>query len=188
MLVRLSSDGEFYVDEDGGQYHRVSRVLRDVGLQRSSFIRGTHGRDRGRAVHRAIELIHRGTLVESSLDPQIIPFVSAYREFVKTTGFLPIEFEVAFGSIHGFAGTVDAVGWLHGRLVLIDFKTGDSLDPSVEHQTGAYEILWNENRPDQLIEARFALQLKATGKYKLKRMETPAESFLEKYQEFKIAA
>lgn len=187
-MLRLSEDGEFYVDDESYQYHRISRILRTVGLSRAMYMRGSHGRDRGRAVHRAIELIHRGTLDESSLDPQILPFVNAYRDFIRDTGFSVLAYEVPLGSIHGFAGTVDAIGRLNGRIIVLDFKTGDSLDPAVEYQTGAYEILWNENHPDQLIQGRFALQLKTNGRYKLHPMKKPAEAFLEKYQEFKEAA
>lgn len=192
--MRLSNDGNFYVDDEGNLYDRVSRVLGATGTTADyRWARSSRGKDLGRAVHRAAELILRGVmekrtlLKEDSLDPAIVPYVQALRDFLRVSAFQPIASEIMLGSIYGFAGTIDAVGMLNGRLAIVDFKSGQSIDPGSEYQQCAYEVLWNENNPTKLIEAKFILHLKPTAKFSLKPVDRPAQDFLEVYDRLKAA-
>ena len=81
--------------------------------------------DRGTAVHKACELLDKGVLDESSLDPEIVGYVEAYKKFIEE--YKPewphIELKV-FNAISFYAGTLDRFGTIGYDLVVLDIKTG----------------------------------------------------------------
>lgn len=52
---------------------------------------------------------------------------------------------------HRFGGTLDAIGALEDRLVLIDWKAANSVYADYLYQMAAYGILWEEFYPDHKI-------------------------------------
>lgn len=154
-----------------GEYHpHITQVLADLGLSRDYNGVDPWYAARGHAVHWGCKLINEGKLDEESFTEEIKGYLSAYRAWLAESGFTPQYSELAlFSPIHRFVGTLDIVGLLPtvGR-VIIDLKTSSSLDPAVEIQTGAQEILWLENFPQHDIAGRYALQLKSDGTYRLK--------------------
>lgn len=127
---------------------------------------------RGQAVHRVIELDGQGRLDEDSLDPLLVPYLAAWREFMATSGFVPILQEHRVASRrYRYAGTLDLFGLLHGEYALIDAKSVARVMPSTGPQTAAYELALREQAPE-LVPAdarvlRFALQLPAKGRWQL---------------------
>jgi hypothetical protein len=58
---------------------------------------------------------------------------------------------------HRFGGTPDAVGEFDAKLVLLDWKTGNSVYADYLLQLAAYKELWEENYPDHPITGGFHL-------------------------------
>jgi len=58
---------------------------------------------------------------------------------------------------HQFGGRLDAIGEIDGKLVLIDWKTSNSVYQDHLIQMAAYRALWEENYPDQPITGGFHL-------------------------------
>lgn len=58
---------------------------------------------------------------------------------------------------HGFGGTLDAIGEFDSNLVLIDWKTSNSIYQDYLIQLAAYKALWEENYPDHPITGGFHL-------------------------------
>jgi hypothetical protein len=125
----------------------------------------------GIAVHYACDLLDDCNLDESTLHPDIVPFVNAYKKFREVTGFEPRYSELRmYSKKYKFAGTLDKQGpfeWCGKELEsIIDLKCVWSMYPSTGPQTEGYKILFEENH-DIKIKGRFGLQLKPTGHYEI---------------------
>lgn len=106
-------------------------------------------RQRGTAVHRAIELWNQGDLDEFSLHEDLVGYVFAYQAFAKTTGFKPTEQELLVHSEKlRFAGTLDLLGkdFTTKFDAIVDIKTTATKMPSVGPQLAGYEIALRELR------------------------------------------
>lgn len=169
---------------DGKQkYDSVTDILKYLGLSRNYAGISSFYAERGKAVHKAVELIDKGTLDESTVTETIRPYVAAYRKFLRESEYKPHRWEIRLGHpLLRFAGTIDKVGYLPKLgLGIGDIKTTDgTVDPSTEDQLCAYEVLWNENFPDLPILWRYAIQLKSNGDYALitRWSRTPLEDWL----------
>jgi len=119
--------------------------------------------DRGRKVHKAVELYLKGTLDRESLDERIRPYLDAFILFESDTGF-KVELNEArvYHPQFGYAGTLDLVGKVCGIRSLVDIKARAVMTPDTGPQTAAYnECLANK------ADRRYGLQLMPTGRYKL---------------------
>jgi len=58
---------------------------------------------------------------------------------------------------HRFGGTPDAIGYLDGKLCLLDWKTSNAVYSDYLIQLAAYKVLWEENRPQYPLEGGFHL-------------------------------
>jgi hypothetical protein len=98
--------------------------------------------DRGRAVHRMVELLESDDLDLEGLHPDLLPYLDQYMKFKATTGFQWEASEVMGGSErYGYAGTMDMLGSIGGRRLLVDIKTSAAIPKSVGPQTAAYAEL-----------------------------------------------
>lgn len=166
-----------YYVVDGGSKKRapsVTQIMQKTGIidtrwyNDQAMIRGTY-------VHEACHYLDEDDLDVDGLSPDIAPYVHAYIDFKKNSGFIPklIEQRV-YSRTHGFAGTLDRIGILNGRMVLIDLKSG-YMPGWVGIQTAAYQIAVTEmcllgELPKELLPtACFGLQLKKDGKYSLSK-------------------
>lgn len=123
--------------------------------------------DRGRAVHKACELLDKGILDESSLDPEIVGYVDAYKKFTKEYEpiWTQIEHKIFDHSLF-YAGTMDRCGTFNNGLVILDIKTGQKAKwhavqlalyalPSLEHDLRVIKL--------------YGLYLKQNGSFKAGR-------------------
>lgn len=150
------------------EYPSVTTILRSLDLSRAYRGVSDYYRDRGRAVHKAVELVDKGTLDEETLHETLIPYVGAYRCFVKDSGYQALCWELAlYDEKVGFAGTLDKVGRLNGRLGILDIKAASSIDPAAGLQLKGYEHLWNLWNEESPCQFRYVLQLTSDGKYQL---------------------
>lgn len=138
--------------------------------------------EKGSKVHQAIEFMLQGNDVkmnskfinkENGLEEELtleeyeclMSFVSWFnarkpRVIAKET--------VIFNDIEGYAGTIDLVCELDGKITIIDFKTGQYIWPSYELQLSAYK------RASTKVEALAILQL-GYNRNKNGYKETPVE-------------
>ena len=119
---------------DGAKVVGVTSVLSAAGIIDNTWAH-TDAMTRGSAVHRATELHDHGTLNEATLDPRIVPYLDAWKQFREETGFEPMEIErrIYHDGEFEYAGTLDRVGrftrppWTkiaNGAIGLIDIKSG----------------------------------------------------------------
>ncbi len=125
----------------------------------------------GKAVHLATQLDDTADLNEASVDPLVMPYLDAWRQFRHDTGAAMIEIESPiYSKRYGFAGTPDRVALLNDDIVLLDIKTSAAMHPAFGPQLAAYTEMFNELRSVRYgkIAKRYAVALRGDGTYALK--------------------
>lgn len=75
---------------------------------------------------------------------------NAYLDWERMTRLTIVEQEMQLVSeVHRYGGTPDAIGELDGKLVLLDWKTSNSVYQDYLIQLAAYRQLWDENHPER---------------------------------------
>ncbi len=154
----------------------VTQVLDATG-HKCKFYKEGHYKDRGTAVHFVTELHDQGELDEPLfrqndllLPPplRICGFYDGWCEFLADTRPEIIYLEKrVFSPALNVAGTIDRVIKLAGQYGVLDLKTG-TLPESAAVQTAGYSLILFDGQIPPSGWMRWALQLKANGKYKLK--------------------
>lgn len=128
-----------------------------------------HAADRGTAVHLATEFWDDGDLDEESIDPEVLPYVQAWQRFRGESGFVVERSEMRlYSARHRYAGTVDCIGILGGRRVMVEKKTTAVLAPATAIQVTAYRRAYNETcLPHERIRQSYSVHLRRDGTYRL---------------------
>lgn len=132
-----------------------------------------HARQRGVAVHRAVQLDIDDDLVEESVPAEIAGYLKAWRAFRADCGLTQADFGEPERPLYHpalrFAGTPDITLCMNKRWAVLDVKTAADLSPVWALQTAGYRELINVNTPkgEHLIEDRYSLRLRDNGTYKL---------------------
>ena len=128
-----------------------------------------YSRTRGSYIHQAIHLYDIGDLDEENLDPVLVPYLEAWKRFLKESKFEVIESEVRLtNDILRLTGKPDKVGLLNGKPTILDNKSG-AIAPWTSLQLSFYELL--KGFPYK----RVAVRLKPDGKYSLKEFKERAD-------------
>ena len=150
---------------DGEELPSVSELTRFISRE----IYGDVGQfnldraaDRGTAVHKATELLDKYGTAE--IDEDIAPYLQAYIAFRKEHKCEWQKIEYATHHPENlYAGTLDRVGTIDGKLVVLDIKTGSTVQkPLYTAQLNLYRKML----PDP-IEQLVILHLKKDGTYNL---------------------
>ena len=159
---------------DGEELPSVSQLTRFISRE----IYGDVGQfnldraaERGTAVHKATELLDKYGTAE--IDEDISPYLKAYIAFRKEH---KCEWQkIEYATHHPdnlYAGTLDRVGTVDGKLVVLDIKTSSTIQkPLYTAQLNLYRKML----PDP-IEQLVILHLKKDGTYKL--IDIPIEDAL----------
>jgi hypothetical protein len=156
---------------DGSRVPGVTSVLRPlVDFSRVPADVLAAKADLGRRVHLACQLHDENDLDETSVEPDVAPYLAAYRRFLAETGATVVENErQVFDRVWRFAGTLDRVMLLDGRKVLLDLKTSLVTPATVGAQTAAYLHALD----DLAVTRRAALRLRPDGTYRLDALNDP---------------
>ncbi|HUV79931.1 MAG TPA: hypothetical protein VMW40_03790 [Candidatus Bathyarchaeia archaeon] len=101
-------------------------------------------------------------------DKEIQNGFGAFVKWKYKSGFEVLSSELPVWSDHRFAGTIDLVGYLDGKLFLIDLKAAKRIYPDYLFQVSAYRHAYEE-RTGERIEGLAILRLdKAEGFYQFK--------------------
>ena len=158
------SQGHTYT-VDGRVYPSVTQVIGEV-LSTEKCFYTPESRDRGIDVHRITAEIDSGKSIDDSM---YRGYVSAYRKFLDECKprwtFVEQKF---FEPVWKYCGTVDRVGYILGKNVIVDIKTG-----SVPYWAGIQLAAYERGFPVGKLQHRYALQLFETGRYKLHPFTDP---------------
>lgn len=132
-------------------------------------------KNRGVAVHAAVQFLLEDRLDWSTVDERIVPYLQAFERFRKATGFEPIEVEQPlFDPGLRIAGTPDMWGWMGNRRVVVDLKATAALHPGNRIQVAGYQRMIHVARK-QRIDGRYLLQLRKDGRPNLVECKDPIE-------------
>lgn len=124
----------------------------------------------GADVHTATEFDDDGDLDESTVSPEVMPYVLAYRKFRADTGAVVIANERrVYEPMFRYAGTLDRVLQIGNEKMLVDLKTCFSTPASAGPQTAAYLRALH----DPTVTRRGALRLRPDGTYRLDALTNP---------------
>lgn len=166
-VLTFIEDGHKYL-LDGQEIPSVTQIL--SGLSDFSMIAPDvmeRKKQLGLAVHAAINLEFNDDLDESSVDPQCLPYVDAFRKFQAEKNFVVTLAEKPVHSLkYKFAGRLDLYGVMNGKMAQIDIKTVAAMSPATALQTAAYSAALEETSGHE-TQTRYGLQLRADGTYRL---------------------
>lgn len=140
--------------------------LKDVG-HNAEFIAGKAAKE-GTMVHDACEKYLKGEelvwIDETGFvhyPTHVWQMILKFVDFWETSGaeLVHCEYHI-FSDEYRYAGTIDLVVWLDGKLQLLDIKTSNSIHTTMELQLAAYAQAWNETH-DTKIEDTGIIWLKA---------------------------
>jgi hypothetical protein len=173
MPPRLQFDEETHTYRlEGRELPSVTTVLGAVGyydhLRNVPPEKLELARRRGVMAHRAIQLYIQNKLDFSTVSDEVYGRVEGFAAWCKDTGFRPARRSTevrVFSPSYRYAGTVDALGRIGTRRVLVDYKTPVSMDTSAKKaaalQTAAYQYALPEPEGFE----RVVLHLPGDGKY-----------------------
>lgn len=146
--IELTEENATKILADAKKYHEQ---LRDEAM------------DIGSQVHYLIEQYLLGNPYEDLINEKTkLPF-EAFLQWQKVRNFELVKAEHAVWSKKGYAGTLDCVAYLDGKLYVIDFKTSSAIYPEYLLQVASYWKAYEENS-GQKIKGIGILRLdKATG-------------------------
>ena len=108
-------------------------------------------------------------------------YLKAYADFkrdYRIKDWLYVEYMIGSAKL-GFAGTIDRVGVLDGKLIMPDIKTSSKLNKvALTAQLTGYLLAWNELAPINLFDPElYAIQLAKNGTYRFVKVEPDYELF-----------
>lgn len=161
----------------------VTQVLERSGLADYSSIDPDvlkRAQERGTAVHLACELYDAGNPLAESVGPKIVPYLDAWKRFRAESRAVVLRSEhLVYHPRWRYAGTLDRVVLLNGRVTVLDLKTAAGIEPWVELQTAAYLHAWNEETENPQLRSwsHAAIRLRKDGTYRLHMFGSPFRPF-----------
>lgn len=126
-------------------------------------------REFGQHVHLATHLFDTEQLEWSTLDPALVPYVEAWKQFIEDSGAVVIASEQPI--VHqelGYAGMPDRVLSWKDRIVVPDLKATSVVPRSVGPQTAGYAKAYQSMHGVKKEPERLCIHLKP-GKYTVHR-------------------
>lgn len=172
MDLTLDERNHKYMDEEGNIIPSVTEIISMISGDAYRNINPAvleHAAEKGRLVHEWCEQFDYGC-EEDQVPSELEPYCRAYMDFCRDyrpewTAIESMVYCNVTETGEGYAGTVDRIGKIDGKLCVVDIKTIAS-PTTKDHikvccQTAAYSMasnVWGE---------RYALYLKPDGKYRL---------------------
>ena len=161
-----------YIDQEGNVIPGVTDILSMLtgdGVAKINPAVLEHAAERGTLVHEWCQM-YDYECAEEQVPSELEPYCHAYMDFVRDYrpqwhGIEQVIYCDAMQTGRGYAGTLDRIGMIAGKMSVVDIKTIASPTKmnyiSVCCQTAAYA--W----ATQPLAKRYALYLKPDGKYRL---------------------
>lgn len=150
---------------NGAPVGGVTEIVQALGIVDARWF-SDYGRDRGIAVHAALEYLVRGMLDWATVDPRIEGYVRAGEKFLRDAGVTRdvLTEHLVFHPSLRYAGRLDLFAECFGQKSVVDFKSGGLGCASL--QTAAYEEALRIELGSGAPFRRMAVQLRADGTYK----------------------
>lgn len=189
--MELTKDAKSYEDK-GQRYARVTQIVAFAypdafaaipELDRDYYFQ------RGSQNHLAWQMAEEGKADGYEFDPVVEQYRPGHAKFIKDTGFkaLPGGIEVpVLNRELGYAGRVDRIGTVGGRIWLLDYKSSTVNEKCAALQTALYLLAIPGYKFSEV--ERYAVAFRKDGGYRMSNRfpdtdENDARYFAKKYQE-----
>jgi len=133
-------------------------------------------KDRGTAVHDIVEAYKNIGDVVGQEGP-FQEYAKAFQDFVNEYDIEVVENEkTVYSEKYRYAGTLDLLVKIKGKLTIIDVKTGKDIYPEAHLQVSAYKQALSEDGIE--VEDTAILLLQDDGKYKYEKAKDKFQGFL----------
>lgn len=152
----------------------VLNVLTDYGMVAPDVLK--IAQEKGKAVHKTIELLASGDLDEDALPAWLRPVLEQWRKFVDDTGLEIVASEKkVYHPIYRYAGTFDLRVTMRGQKGhgLIDLKRSFLAGDVIGLQLIAYLEAENCDKTQPPVRWRGALKLREDGPYRYQPFDDP---------------
>lgn len=175
-MIVFDEKKHLYSDESGPLIG-VSTAIKQSGMYNFDGIASKvveYAGMRGSMVHAATELFDNGILDWGSLDPVILPYVEAYREFIEQNNVQILGMEtVVCDKVLRYAGRLDRTCIMSNyQKYVLDIKTAYTMPFYTGLQLAAYRNCFDMHGRTY---GRLGLQLKKDGSYKLHEYKDPED-------------
>jgi len=198
MSFKIVEPVEFFVESNyylinGIKYPRVTRIKSiianpglitwqvSVGKKKSNDIMKKRG-DFGTRIHKLIEISLKGETVDlSNYDEETNVTMKIFKDFATEHELKPKLIEqhlwVKLSEDYRFAGTVDFIGYVDGKLMILDWKTSKAIYDDMWLQLSAY-VFALEAQTGERVDACGILQIRdGKKKYVVKTYKEMMEEF-----------
>lgn len=164
----IDSVDEAHYTIDGKKYARVTSIVKFSGLSDFSGIPERdreHYFKRGTENHRLWQMVEEGTADGFTFDPVVEQYRAGHAKFLRDTGFKAFDGGIekrVKNEFYGYAGTLDRLGMIGGRMVLLDYKTS-ALTAGTSLQTALYLLAMPELAFYKV--ARYCVAIRKDGTY-----------------------
>lgn len=153
-----------------GDCPRVTEILDAAGLTGSMAFVPEFALDRGREVHKAIELYLRGEADAYDFDPVVVPRLEAFKAWRESVGERLVVREIETRLEHatlGYCGQPDLIADFDGVRTVCEWKNGTE-QPANRWQAAGYSEL-------AAAPGRLGVYLTGDGKFKMKEWTDRAD-------------
>lgn len=163
---------EYYVD--GNLFPSVTQILNIVDSYKWVDKKILHQAAKfGTAAHRMTEFYDHGILNMDSVSPALMPYLDAWKKFLHETNFEILDIEYPIASKLGYAGMLDRIGTIDGKLTILDIKTSNIIPKTTALQLAAYSHAWEEMHKSK-VRLRLCVHLKPCN-YFIKEYRNPTD-------------
>ncbi len=132
----------------------------------------TEAADIGTEIHKWVEQWIKGEKPEMPEDERVVNGITAFLKFQKEHKIKWLETErIIYSKKKKYAGILDAIGIMDGKLTLIDFKSSSGIYDEMRFQVAGYKLAYEEEtgkKIDQSIIVKFG---KETGDFEVKILD-----------------
>lgn len=167
MALRFVEETHQYFDGDV-ELPSVTEIIRFCNFDTVNKARQGNNpfyRDRGTKVHELCQLIDYDGIENVPIGTGLDGYIRAYVNFLRDyniKSWYAVEKPVGSAE-NGFAGTIDRIGNIDGKLTILDIKTSPNVNIiALTAQLTGYSLLWGS-----IMTQLMGLQLKKDGSYKV---------------------
>jgi CRISPR/Cas system-associated exonuclease Cas4 (RecB family) len=114
--------------------------------------------DLGTEIHSWVNEWIKGKKPSMPENEKVVNGITAFLKFQKEHKIKWIETErIVYSKKHGYAGILDAVGEIEGKLALIDFKSSNGIYDEMRFQVAGYQLAYEEETKKK-IEKRMIIR------------------------------
>lgn len=159
-MIRLDKETHEYTTEGGITVPSVTQIIDRSGLMNKAWYT-PEAQARGTLVHEITALLDQGIEVYCKSDDDYAGYIDAYLKFQREADFLVIEVEKrVYHPELMYAGTIDRIVELNGRMAVLDIKTG------VQENWHAVQLAGYSKALEEPLPL-YSLYLRANGTYSL---------------------